>query len=304
MIIAAFFSVLAMICWRYVWRKSGKGSTSTLSKTIFKNRIVLVGTDSETTELIRKIKQNVNAGIELVGLVSTDRNEIGKTIEQIPVVSDVGTLREFARLERIDQIIFSSHEIPYEVILSTMSMMKDAKIEFKIVAADLDVIIGKSTVERLVDYPLVDIDYAYGKTFNRVIKRIFDLAVSTPLLLVLLPLIIISTPFMRSRCERWGLWDGKGEKLNIKQYKPGFGEGVLNYAWLVVYIFFGKLSFVGAPLRECREARPTYYYKPGLTGLAQVNSGKENGEKYELYYLKNQSIWLDLEILLKSIFSK
>jgi GT2 family glycosyltransferase len=303
-IIAAVFSGLSMILWRFIWRKSGKGSTSTLSKTFFKNRIVLVGTDKETKELIKRIKQNVNAGIELVGLVSLNRDDVGKTIEQMTVVSDVGSLREFARLEKIDQIIFSSHDIPYEVILSTMSMMKDAKIEFKIIAADLDVIIGKSTVERLIDYPLVDIDYAYGKTFNRVLKRIFDLTLSSIFLVILLPVITVLKPFARSRQAQWCIWDGKGEKLNILQYRPRFGKGVLNFAQLVYYIFKGICSFVGAPFRDCREARSNYYYKPGLTGMSQINPGNENREKFELYYLKNQSIWLDLEIILKALFRK
>jgi lipopolysaccharide/colanic/teichoic acid biosynthesis glycosyltransferase len=46
--------------------------------------------------------------------------------------------------------------------------------------------------------------------------------------------------------------------------------------------------------------------KPGITGLAQVNRHKsltlEDKEKYYLYYLKNYSPLLDLEILLKAIF--
>jgi lipopolysaccharide/colanic/teichoic acid biosynthesis glycosyltransferase len=237
-------------------------------------------------------------------LVSLNKKDIGKSVEQVPVVSDVGSLRDIARLERIDQIIFSSHDIPYEVILSTMSMMKDAKIEFKIVAADLDVIIGKSTVERLIDYPLVDIDYAYGKTFNRVLKRLFDLTFSSLLLIILMPLATLLKPIYHTRKKRWCIWDGKGEPLDIVQYAPRFGQGMMNFALLIYYIFQGKLSFVGAPLRDCRGARSSYFYKPGITGMVQVNPGTGNKEKYELYYLKNQSIWLDLEIILKAIFKK
>ncbi|VTE89077.1 putative initial sugar transferase WcjG [Streptococcus pneumoniae] len=45
--------------------------------------------------------------------------------------------------------------------------------------------------------------------------------------------------------------------------------------------------------------------KAGITGLAQVNgrSDLKNGDKmkYDLYYVKNQSIKLELEILWKTI---
>ena len=300
-IIAAFFSILAMMAWRYVWRKSGKGSTSTLSKTIFKHRIILVGTDMNTRELINKIRQNVNAGIELVGLVSLNDEDVGKTIGQVTVVSKIDTLREYARMEKIDQIIFSSHDIPYEVIFRTMSMMKDEKIEFKIIAADLDVIIGKSTVERFIDYPLVEIDYAYGKTFNRVIKRLFDFALSSLIVIPLLPVAALvkltAAGGKQSRC----IWDGKGGKIEITQYTPEFAKGFLNKLQLLMYVLQGKLSFVGAPLRQCHEPPPVYYYKPGLTGMVQVNAVNGESEKFELYYLKNQSVWLDLEILIKTL---
>jgi lipopolysaccharide/colanic/teichoic acid biosynthesis glycosyltransferase len=48
--------------------------------------------------------------------------------------------------------------------------------------------------------------------------------------------------------------------------------------------------------------------KPGITGWAQVNSGyagsiEESKEKhlFDIYYIQNQSIFLDLLIILKSI---
>lgn len=51
--------------------------------------------------------------------------------------------------------------------------------------------------------------------------------------------------------------------------------------------------------------------KPGLTGLAQVNGFRgetdtldkmENRVNYDLAYINNWSIWLDIEILFRTIF--
>jgi lipopolysaccharide/colanic/teichoic acid biosynthesis glycosyltransferase len=48
--------------------------------------------------------------------------------------------------------------------------------------------------------------------------------------------------------------------------------------------------------------------KPGITGWAQVMSGYADSHQashlkvqYDLYYIKNQSLWLDLKIMLKTI---
>jgi sugar transferase (PEP-CTERM system associated) len=83
-------------------------------------------------------------------------------------------------------------------------------------------------------------------------------------------------------------------------------------------ILKGDMSFVGPrPERpefvaELAEAIPFYEYRhlvpPGLTGWAQVNypygaSVEESREKleYDLYYIKNQSVSLDLVILFETI---
>lgn len=77
----------------------------------------------------------------------------------------------------------------------------------------------------------------------------------------------------------------------------------------------GDMSLVGP-----RPERPVFTYqfneeipgfinrlqvKPGLTGLAQVNGGYELGPaeklEYDLYYIENRSIWMDIKIILKTI---
>lgn len=83
-------------------------------------------------------------------------------------------------------------------------------------------------------------------------------------------------------------------------------------------ILKGELSFIG-PRAEWVELakifekeipfyKKRYLVKPGLIGWAQINfkpskSVKEAREKfeYDLYYIKNRSLLLDLEIILKSV---
>lgn len=76
-------------------------------------------------------------------------------------------------------------------------------------------------------------------------------------------------------------------------------------------IFVGDMSLVGPrPERECYyDAFETYIHgfherlkvKPGLTGLAQVSGGSlmrpEEKIVYDIEYIKNRSIWLDIRVL-------
>jgi lipopolysaccharide/colanic/teichoic acid biosynthesis glycosyltransferase len=83
-------------------------------------------------------------------------------------------------------------------------------------------------------------------------------------------------------------------------------------------ILRGEMSWIGPrpearPLSEWYEREiPFYVYRhivrPGVTGWAQVNQGHVAGIsevhdklRYDFYYIKNFSMWIDLAILFKTV---
>ena len=97
-----------------------------------------------------------------------------------------------------------------------------------------------------------------------------------------------------------------------------FGKFLRKYSIDEIPQFFsvivGDMSIVGP--RPCLESQKNlinlrdqnniYILKPGITGLAQI-SGRDNLEleekvKYEIFYKNNQSFFLDLKILILTIF--
>jgi GT2 family glycosyltransferase len=307
-VISAFFSTLIMILWRLIVRRNWRGAQVLLGQNIVQQRTVLVGTDEKTSDLVKKVNNYVRSGLNLVGIISLSPDEIGNKIHGASIVTTLDKIKDYIHLEKINQIIFSTHSISYEKIIKTMSQIGNRGVDYKIVPQNLEVIIGKSSVERLTDYQLVDIDYAIGKPYNRVVKRLFDIIIS---MIVLLPTIFIWLfPLIAQRMRKGyiQIWGENGDKDNILQYKKNPFHGFLNKLFLHYYIFTGKLSCVGAPLREIREREPNYFYKPGIFGLTQLNRQQiddlQQEERYDLFYLKNQNIWLDLEIILKSLFKR
>ena len=306
-IVAASFSTALMIIWRIIFRLLGSRSGSTFSKSFFQRRIVLVGTDEETAKLIQKMKAQVPADYVIVGVISDSTRDIGKNIEEIPIVSDIKNMGAFIRLENIDEVIFSTHKLSYQTVISTMSIIDNPGVEFKIVPENLEVIIGKSSIENVPDYQLVEIDLPLGKIFNKITKRAFD--VSTAILLTILasPALVFYFFLPKNSKQKYEMYDIYGNRFYIHQGAKDINTGVLNKILLFPLIIIGKLSFVGASITVAIESTTSSLFKPGLTGLAQINSGNNpdtiDAEKYDLYYARNQSFWLDVEIILKSIFS-
>jgi lipopolysaccharide/colanic/teichoic acid biosynthesis glycosyltransferase len=307
-VISAFFSTLVMIGYRILIRRRWRGAQSVLGNSIMQRKTVLVGTDPGTEDLVNKMNNYIRTGFDLIGLVSLSPSEVGKKISGVPVVTSIDKMSEYVKIEKVNQVIFSTHSITYELIIRTMSRIEDTGVEYKIVPQNLEVIIGKSSVERFTEYQFVDIDYAIGKTSNRIQKRAFDIIISFIMLIISLPVWAIARIFRWKGKSKILIWGEKGQQEAIIQNKKNPFKGTLNRILLLYYIFMGRVSFVGAALKQISKDQPHYFYKPGLFGLAQLSqNGADTSieeKKYDLYYLKNQNIWLDIEIILKSLFAK
>jgi lipopolysaccharide/colanic/teichoic acid biosynthesis glycosyltransferase len=249
----------------------------------------------------------VRSGLNLVGLISLSSKDVGASIHGVPIVATLDKMREFIQLEKISQIIFSTQSISYESIIKSMSQIGNVGVDFKIIPQNLEVMIGKSSVEKLSDYQLVDVDYAIGKAYNRVVKRLFDFTLSVIILIPAVVFWLLPMIIQKVRDKKIEIWGENGDKELLIQYKNEPFKGMINKLFLIFYIFSGKLSFVGAPLIQTSEKQPNYFYKPGLFGLVSLNrqhiKTANQQDKYDLFYLKNQNIWLDLEIILKSLFN-
>lgn len=175
---------------------------------------------------------------------------------------------------------------------------------------------------------------------SKTMKKIFDIIISCILLLILSPLIAFVTIMIRQKIgspvlfnqSRPGLnekpfylykfrsmtdeRDENGELLSDDVRLTSFGKVLrkmsldeLPQLWNVLK---GDMSFVGPrpllveylPLYNERQAK-RHNVRPGITGWAQVNGRNAISweEKFELdvWYVENQSIWLDIKILILTV---
>ena len=297
---SAMISPMLMALWRWVARYVlGKGR----KEKFLLRPTLIVGFDRETERLLKRLTKQIDTGLEILGIVALNRDDVGKKLASFQVVTYLDKLPEYLRVNDIDLVIFTTHNISYRSILTTMSRNTRPGVEFKLVPGHLEFMVGKSTIDRLdTEVPLVDIEYAYGKPFNKFVKRGFDLLVSLFLLTVLFPFILVTLPFAAGKKEKRTLYLGNN-KTRTLTCAPG--SRWFSFVLKIWNVFTGKLSFVGAPIAFRPEEASAFEYKPGLTGLVQLNarrlSDESAREHYELHYLKNQSFFMDMEILIRSL---
>ena len=307
-LISFLIAPLLMILWRIIIRRTYRGDKAPLGRDLFSKRTAVIGNGSDANELFTKLQTRKSIDYDLIGWISVKDDSNNAT--ETKYLGAVKNLNDIVRIYHIQQLIFSAHSLSYAEILKTMTSTHRSRVEFKMVPSNLDVIIGKSLIEKLDDYPLVDIDYSIGKGFNRVVKRGIDILLSLPIVITLYPFVCLTFLFRQKRIEKISLYDQNFQAVPVSLSGVAGKKGIVFYWSMFFQVLSGRFTIVGAPIQSFNQTNEnkTYLYKPGLTGLVQINKDKivslDDADKYHLYYLKNQSILLDFEIMLKAVWRR
>lgn len=91
-------TLFLMIGWRVL-------SHWVLSHPRFGERVLIVGTDTSAVELAKAIMGNRNFGYRIIGFVSEDPSQVGKSLINPTVVGVVDELNEIVQKERVDRVV-------------------------------------------------------------------------------------------------------------------------------------------------------------------------------------------------------
>ena len=262
-------------------------------RSLFGSRTLIVGTGVSGQEVLRRLRARVDDGYDVQGFIDTSSAHIGERVAGIEIVGSLENVGKVIGERRITDVIFSTDELPYTAILAVISRSNNRNVNFRLVPTSLEAIIGKTRIDDLETLPLVEIEYNIHKPSHRFMKRLFDVVGGLVLLLTVYPVLVLLRVFGAVR----------------------FPGRIARALLAVPRILSGQMSFVGLPEEPAHDSGTPGGIKPlervgpylgprGITGLAQINAreGLSHAEieRYQLYYAKNHSLLLDVEILLKA----
>ncbi len=239
-------------------------------------RTLIIGIDKIAIQIANKLNSRRADYHQINGLIGISQGDVGRFINDFQVIGSIQNIKKVILEKGISEVIFSTEEIPYNKMMSIVAECQDINVEFKIIGNNLDFLVGKTSVSFLDDLSLFEIQYNISNPLHKTLKVIFDYMMAFLVLFFIYPFIYLTS------------------KLSKK--KSDFRNFILN----VPLIFSGKLSFVG-PQSESN-LNNLYLGKKGITGYWFIeNSEGGNSEKLDILYAKNQNIWLDVEILGKTL---
>jgi O-antigen biosynthesis protein len=270
----AFNGYLLLIAWRLL----AKIIKYSKSKSIFSNsKTLIVGRNDETERFVSKLKTRVDSEYDIQGYISVQ----GETSQGF--IGNLNNLKDIVVSYKITNIIFAKNELTNQVILDLMWNLRNFNVNFKILSGDSDIILGKSALDKIDDIYLMQIEYNINKKINIFVKRSFDICIGLACLFTIYPVVLLLSVI-----------------LNSEEHNKFF-----NKIRLIPSVITGKLSFVGRATWDTTSYGKQYLGKNGLTGLVQINYYKnlsmDEVEYFNYYYAKNQSLTLDVEIILKTV---
>jgi len=285
-IISGMLSTILLPGWRLLLRVRGR-SSSEGRRSILGRRTLIVGTDKSAQELLRRLRSRVGDGYDVLGFIDINRKRIGEDLAGLPIVGSTENIGKVIHDMKVSDVIFSTQTLLYADILSVIGRTHTQSVNFHLVPNTMEVIIGKGSVDSLDELPLVQITYNIEKATSRTLKRLFDICLSVVLLISIYPFLYLK--------------------------KASTGRTRSEFVLHVPKVLAGTFSLVGPPYNSTAApdlARQSVLFlgKPGLTGLIQLQGNRvlddQEKEQYNLYYAKNQSLALDVEILLKTMLRK
>jgi lipopolysaccharide/colanic/teichoic acid biosynthesis glycosyltransferase len=202
---------------------------------------------------------------------------------------------------------------------------------YLLLASHADALLTSSVFGWIGDQPLIEIAVGCGYGLSAAIKRGMDIAISAPLLVLTAPLSLLIALAVRledhgpalirqPRVGRggvpFGMWkfrsmrDGQVARVGalLRRYR-------LDELPQLVNVLTGDMSLVGPRpempqiveriLRDLPDFDLRSLVRPGIAGLAQVSSEHETPPevklRYDLTYMCDWSLWLDVRLLLRSV---
>ena len=274
LLLLLILTVILLPSWRFIYRLFEGRKILSLSyhqKNILGPKTLIVGYDIANINLIKNLRKKDQEGFDnIVGILT---NEDIESHESDYLIIKNENLNEIINRYKIEQILFSTTKLSYSQILSYIAECESKNIVFKMIPTESELLNETDIIDRT---GFIQIELNVNNIFNKLFKRVLDFLLSFFILIFLYPIKIVI----------------KNEQSNTRKFIAKIQD-----------IFFGKISFVGR--LEVGNEHLFKICKLGLTSFANLhltpNSTKEELQRLDFLYAKNQSFFLDCEILINSI---
>jgi exopolysaccharide biosynthesis polyprenyl glycosylphosphotransferase len=151
-------------------------------------RVLIVGAGNVGQQVGHIIRSYAWTGLTLAGYLDDDPPKRGS---ELPVLGGLQDIRKVVRAERIDDVVLALPPGAYEETNWLVSTMHSLPVRVRVIPDYFNLALYRATVEDFGGIPMINLRDPMLNDYQRLVKRLFDIAVSGTLAVLTLPLMAL-----------------------------------------------------------------------------------------------------------------
>lgn len=223
---------------------------------------LVVGRGPEASLFIREMRERSSLGYRVIGVVDTRSVDSELTYEGVPVIGNLESLPEVIRDSGANEVIITDADVNADTLFEVMMRCGRRRgVEFRIAPSLFNCLPRKTEIDQIGVLPMIRLFREPLSNSARILKRSFDLLVSTLAIVLLFPLWLLIALLIKL--------DSKGPVFYTQERVGMDGRLFLLYKF--------RTMKAGADSELHRE-----YQKAFIAGRVEANLGDESKPTYKL----------------------
>lgn len=150
-------------------------------------RFLIAGAGRVGGEIARQVQRH-DGSRQLIGFLDDDPAKLGTDLSGVPVLGTIDALEEVILAHRIDEVIVALPLRAHRRLMRLVLDLERLPVEVSVVPDYFDLTFWRTRMDELFGFPLIRLRASAIEGGPRVAKRLFDLALALPSLVVCVPL--------------------------------------------------------------------------------------------------------------------
>lgn len=280
----------------------------------FTARVLIAGANDQGCAIARQWLRNPASGMAVVGFVD-DFKPVGAPVaDGLTVLGRPSELDEIVRRTEAQEVVVVSTAVAWETleaIIGRSAARNGYIVRFS--PGFYETLASSVAITNKTFVPLLTVNEARLVGMDALLKRILDYGLGVPLTLLAAPLLAAIALRLRLArrgpvLERYPTVGQYGALFAMYKFRPEpcLARSGLDKLPQLFNVLWGQMSLVGPRPRvvgaDSDDPCTAYNFRtvrPGILGPWLVSAAWASGDEAqdELYYVRNWTIWLDLQIL-------
>jgi len=160
------------------------------------NWVLIIGTGEMAQIVVNKLHQHPELGYRIAGFTAADAKSL-RDLNGYPFLGTLDEFREIITTHAVDEVFISETQLSHFQLLEIVSEGEELGIQVKMVPTVYDLLIDFAQTSDLDGLPLVSVREQPMYEISLVNKRLFDIVLSSLILLISVPICIVVAILIR-----------------------------------------------------------------------------------------------------------